>query len=78
MGIQNILVTRDGGYLNVMALHNMDKFSCADQVFQIISSMCSIDCCAQCSVNYCILAGQLDIVQLFLVAVMYKHINCIK
>ena len=26
MVIQNILVTRDGGYLNVMALHNMDFF----------------------------------------------------
>ena len=48
------------------------------QVIQIISSMCSIDCCAQCSVSYCILSGQSDIVQLFLVAVMYKHINCTK
>ena len=26
MVIQNILVTRDGGYLNVMALHNMEFF----------------------------------------------------
>ena len=28
MGIQHILVTRDGSYLNVMALHNMEFFSC--------------------------------------------------
>ena len=28
--------------------------------------------------NYCILSGQLDIVHLFLVAVMYKHVNCIQ
>ena len=26
MVIQNILVTRDGGYLNVMALHNIEIF----------------------------------------------------
>ena len=78
MGIKDILVMRDGGYLNVMALHNLDFFFLRWQVIQIISSMCSIDCCAQCSVSYCILSGQSDIVQLFLVAVMYKHINCTK
>ena len=35
MVIQNILVTRDGGYLDVMALHNMEFFSCVGQLFRL-------------------------------------------